>query len=87
MGFQSRGGKARFTRLEALLSGLDIIRSSWDLERRWGAVRFERRRQPIGAADAWIAATALVHGCELVTHNPADFHGIRGLKIITELPQ
>jgi tRNA(fMet)-specific endonuclease VapC len=83
-GFHARWGKARFARLEALLSGLDIIPSSTDLERRWGAVRCERRKQPIGVADAWIAATALVHGYELVTHNPADFHGIRGLKLITE---
>jgi tRNA(fMet)-specific endonuclease VapC len=83
-GFHAHWGKARFAKLEALLSGLDIIRSSTDLERRWGAVRFERRRQPIGVADAWIAAAALVHGYELVTHNAADFHGIRGLTFITE---
>jgi predicted nucleic acid-binding protein len=60
MGFFAQRGKTRFTRLETLLSGLDIIPSSRDLERRWGAVRFERRKQPIGVADAWIAASALV---------------------------
>jgi tRNA(fMet)-specific endonuclease VapC len=83
-GFHARWGKARFARLETLLSGLDIIPSSTDLERRWGSVRFERRKQPIGVADAWIAASALVHGYELVTNNAGDFHGIRGLTIIRE---
>ena len=82
--FHARWGKGRFARLEVLLNGLDIIASSADLERCWGAVRFERRRQPIGVADAWIAASALVHGYELVTDNAADFNGIRGLTIITE---
>jgi predicted nucleic acid-binding protein len=84
MAFFARWGKGRFAKLEALLSGLEIIPSSDAVERRWGAIRFERRNQPIGVADAWIAASALVHGYELVTHNPADFRGIRGLKIITE---
>jgi tRNA(fMet)-specific endonuclease VapC len=83
-GFYARWGKARFAKLEALLGGLDIIPSSPDLGRRWGAVRFERRKQPISVADAWIAACALLHGYELVTHNAADFHAIRGLTLITE---
>jgi len=85
-GFSARWSKSRFAQLEVLLGGLDIVPSSADVDRRWGAVRFERRHQPIGVADAWIAATALVHGYELVTHNPVDFQGIRGLTVITEAP-
>jgi len=76
--------QSRFSQLEALLNGLDIIPSSADIDRRWAAIRFERRHQPISVADAWIAATALVHGYELVSHNPADFQGIRSLTVITE---
>ncbi len=83
-GFAARWSKSRFSQLEALLNGLDIIPSSADIDRRWAAIRFERRHQPISVADAWIAATALVHGYELVSHNPADFQGIRGLTVITE---
>ena len=83
-GFRARWGKRRFAQLDTLLNGLDIIPSSSDLEQRWGAVRFERRNQPIGVADAWIAATALVYGYKLVTHNAADFQGIRGLAIISQ---
>ena len=40
----------------------------------------------MAVADCWIAATALEHGLELVTHNPRDFAGIPGLIIITEAP-
>ncbi len=35
--------------------------------------------------DALIAATALVHGVELVTRNTADFSGIAGLRVINPL--
>jgi predicted nucleic acid-binding protein len=41
---------------------------------------------PFGVADAWIAATALEYGLELVTHNAADFQAIAGLRVITEAP-
>jgi predicted nucleic acid-binding protein len=64
-----------------LAKRLDIIPSSRD---RWGAVRFERRKQPISVADAWVAASALVHGYDLVTHNAPDVQGIRGLTIVSE---
>lgn len=39
---------------------------------------------PISAADAWIAATALLYGVPLVTHNRKDFEGIDGLVVISE---
>jgi tRNA(fMet)-specific endonuclease VapC len=52
--------------------------------RVWGRLRAERKSRPISVDDAWIAATALVHGCPLATHNPADFAGITGLRVLTE---
>jgi tRNA(fMet)-specific endonuclease VapC len=84
--YRARWGARRLARLEALLATFLYIPSSPDLSRRWGQVRTERRAQPIGTADAWIAAAALVHGCDLVTHNTADFQGITGLSIITASP-
>jgi len=63
-----------------------VLHSDDHLCELWAAVRFHRRAQPIGLADAWIAATALAYGLELVTHNPADFAGIPGLTVITEAP-
>ena len=79
-------GPGRFARLEMTLRNYVAIPSSPDLCRQWGEVRLQRRAQPIGVADAWIAATALLHRCDLVTHHPADFQGIQGLTIITESP-
>jgi predicted nucleic acid-binding protein len=37
----------------------------------------------IATADAWIAATATMHGIPLVTHNPSDFAGVVGLIVVT----
>jgi predicted nucleic acid-binding protein len=34
----------------------------------------------IDCADAWIAATALLHGVPLVTHNRDDYRGVQGLE-------
>jgi predicted nucleic acid-binding protein len=33
-------------------------------------------------ADAWIAATALLYGVPLVSHNRSDYLGVPGLKLI-----
>jgi predicted nucleic acid-binding protein len=84
--FRSRWAPRRMARLEALLATFLYIPSSPDLSRRWGQVRTERQARPIGAADAWIAAAALVYGCDLVTHNPSDFQGIAGLTVLSEAP-
>ncbi len=35
-------------------------------------------------ADAWIAATALLYGAPLVTHNRSDYLGVPELTIISE---
>jgi predicted nucleic acid-binding protein len=36
----------------------------------------------IDCADAWIAATALLHGVPLVTHNRDDYRGVQDLNLI-----
>lgn len=43
-----------------------------------------RKGKPIQVADAWIAATALLTGAPLVTHNPADYAGVDGLIVLSE---
>ena len=93
--FQTRGelyewsaglGPATLAVLETFLIPVLVLHSDDDICRRWAEVRLARRAQPIAVDDAWIAATALAHGVELVTHNPADFAGIPGLTVITEAP-
>ena len=83
--FRAKWGAKRFAKLNALWKNYAVFESTPTLCRRWGEVRFERKSQPIDGADAWIAATALVYGLPLVTHNPNDFAGIAGLTIITEV--
>lgn len=77
-------GKEKRKELEVTLQDYTIIESERSINDRWAFVRKARRSRPIGVADAWIAATALAYGLELVTHNPNDFAGIPGLAVITE---
>jgi tRNA(fMet)-specific endonuclease VapC len=79
-------GTRRWADLNALLGRMLVLHTTDALCRRFADVRSQRRAQPIAVADAWIAATALTHGVDLVTHNPRDFRGIPGLTIITEAP-
>lgn len=46
----------------------------------WGRIksRGERRGRPISDMDAWIGATALIHGLTVVTRNVNDFSGYGG---------
>ena len=74
----------RLGKLKELIKSYLVIPFSPALCERWGQIRTERRNQPIAVDDGWIAATALIYGCPLVTHNPEDFKGIVGLQIITE---
>ena len=41
-----------------------------------------RQESKMGLADAIIAATALVHGLDLVTRNDGDFKHIAGLRVV-----
>ncbi len=83
---RARWGPGRLARLDVTLRGYLVIHSDDALCRQWAEIRYLRAARPIDTADAWIAATALAHGLELVTHNPTDFQGIPGLTIITEAP-
>lgn len=45
-----------------------------------------RQIRKMSLGDALIAATALVHGVELITRNTTDFEGISGLTVINPIP-
>lgn len=79
-------GPVKRARLTAVLARMAVYHSDPVMCDRWVEVRVARRAQPIAVDDAWIAATALAYNLELVTHNPADFHSIPGLAVITEAP-
>ncbi len=79
-------GSARRARLEQHLRNVTMQPVSRDLCRVWGEVTAGARRKgrPIECADAWIAATALIHGVPLVTHNARDYAGVDHLTLISE---
>ncbi len=79
-------GVRKLTRLEEQLHRYVIVPFDNQLCKQWARVCVQRRRlgRPISVQDAWVAATALRHGCYLVTHNREDFSDIAGLEVISE---
>ena len=80
-------GQAKRDELRAFIEdGFVTVESNEALCTMWAEVRGQAQRsgRHIETADAWIAATALLYGAELVTHNAADFDFLPGLQIITE---
>ncbi len=75
----------RRSKLEVFLKPYSVLQSTPNMCSWWAYVRAHRQSQPISVSDAWIAATALCFDLELVTHNPKDFQGIRGLRIISAI--
>ena len=79
-------GPARRQRLERYLQRYQLIYASDELCEFWAQATDSARRngRPISAADAWVAATALMENVSLVTHNRSDYEGVAGLSIISE---
>lgn len=63
-----------------------VIESSPQLCRQWAEIREQLRQvgRVIAPTDAWIAATAILYGVPLITHNKADVEHVQGLTIISE---
>ena len=72
--------------LEDYLSRYLVLQSDDSMCGLWAQAMDSARLtgRPIGAADAWIAATALLLRIPLVTHNPTHYKGIDGLRVISE---
>lgn len=83
--FARNWGAERISQLETQLANYVIVPYDRDLCWQWAKICAERQRlgKPISVQDAWIAATAVLHGCSLATHNAGDYAGIAGLTIIT----
>jgi len=75
--------EARKEKLVRFLDRFVVIQSTPKMCLWWGWIRAIRKAQPISATDAWIAATALSYDLDLVTHNPKDFRGIPGLRVLS----
>ena len=83
---QRNWGNAKRQQMESYLQKFTVFHSDDELCLRWAEVIRTARRngKPIATADGWIAATALLHGIPLVTHNGKHYAGVGGLTIISE---
>jgi tRNA(fMet)-specific endonuclease VapC len=81
-----RWGAARKAQMEQYLRRFVLHPFDRTLCLKWAEVTDSARGKgrPIQTADAWIAATALLAGVPLVTHNPADYAGVSGLTVLSE---
>ncbi|MBZ5618662.1 MAG: PIN domain-containing protein [Acidobacteriia bacterium] len=68
--------------LRIFLRRFAIVPSPHDLVVKWAEAMVSARRagRRIETADAWIAATALLYGGPLLTHNKSDYLGVAGLR-------
>ena len=83
-GAYERGwGELRMARLQRLLGSSVLVPFSYDMALQWGRIMADSRHAgvAIGVQDAWIAATALVHGLPLLTNNRKDYAHIHGLEL------
>ena len=83
--FIRKWGDRRIIQLEQCLSNYLIIPTDQLLCQEWAKLRAELQQtgRAISSQDAWIAATAIRHNLELVTHNLKDFQGLPKLRLIT----
>ena len=69
--------------LTTLLETIRVLPLPPDAGARYGEIRaeLERRGQPIGANDMWIAAHALAEDLTLVTNNEREFGRVANLRV------
>ena len=81
----AKWGAGRVQRFQRFMKGFASVPSSRDLILRWADVMVTARAngRRIEVADAWIAATALLYGAALATHNPKDYVGVPSLTVLT----
>jgi len=82
---QYRWGEHRLHWMRLHLRRFTVVPSSPDLCRKWAEVMVAAQAagRRIECADAWIAATALLYGVPLVTHNRKDYVGVPSLMLIS----
>jgi tRNA(fMet)-specific endonuclease VapC len=78
-------GADRLSSLENTMKNFVVLPYNSLCCRKWADLRrtCENAGQPLGHADLWIAACALVHGCAVATNNSSHFRHVPGLKVIS----
>lgn len=67
--------------LLATIAPLRILPYTYEIAQLAGEIARDLKF-PIGLADAAIAATTIINGCQLATLNKKDFSGISGLELL-----
>src|SRR3954451_24516126 len=83
---QAGWGANRVARMETYLKQFVLYTCDSDLCTTWAQLVHAERASGRGlsAQDAWIAATAILNGVPLVSHNRRHFVGIRDLMLISK---
>ena len=78
-------GQRKRDLLEAYLADFSVLNSDNLLCSTWAQVRNEsvRKGRQISAADAWIAASAVVLSAPLVINNPTDYGLLGSLQLVS----
>jgi tRNA(fMet)-specific endonuclease VapC len=71
--------------VEYLLASLEALPVTTAVARTHARLwaHLERKGEPIGAHDLWIAATAVTHGMGLATSNIDEFRRVSGLTVVS----
>lgn len=88
-GAKKSGSRRLRTRLEAILSVLDVLPLKSPVDAHYADIRahLERKGQPIGPNDMLIAAHARALGCVMVTANLREFRRVPRLRVENWLQQ
>ncbi len=86
---RKKASPARLQGLLDLLSDVTFLEVNCDVSRKFGEIRANQldHGSPTPEIDLLIAATAIVHGLTLVTHNVNDYSAVPGLQIVDWLAQ
>ncbi len=82
-GVAKKGSARLLSRVEAVLSTIDVLAFDVPADTEYGGIRaeLEARGQPMSRQTLFIAAHACSIGVTLVTHNVGEFRRVRGLKV------
>lgn len=83
---QNNWGAKRIKQAREFLDDFSVVYPDEKLCEIWAQIKSDahRKGRPIGTADAWVAAVALMFDVSLVTHNRKHFVNVKNLKIISE---
>ncbi|MPZ98767.1 MAG: PIN domain-containing protein [Dehalococcoidia bacterium] len=84
MALRRNWGNQRRREMEGMLERMYVVSPTEEVLNAWVDLchRQERAGSRIGVADAWVAATALVYGCPVLTNDRGDFARIEGLEVL-----